>query len=129
MSRIFYRFSLVAISLLSSVGGNMPYSPLTASAASPLIRVAFQVTGPSCMAQQGQLLSSLSKVEGIRSVDLSSVPGHALVDIDVRILSIHDLTPIIRQLLNSSECLADPMESCISATPLSRTADASQSSN
>lgn len=92
-------------------------------------RIAFQLTGDACAAQHQRLISSLAAVEGIRSVDLTSVPEHVLVDIDARILSAHHLTAIVRQLLASAECLANPMESCISATALSRTADASHSTN
>lgn len=100
-----------------------------ASAESTRVRVALQLTGESCAAQHQRLVTSLSAMNGIRSVDLSSVPGHVLVDIDARILSAHDLTPIVQQLLTPAECLAAPMESCISATALSRTADASRSSH
>lgn len=100
-----------------------------ASAESTRVRVALQLTGESCAAQHQRLVTSLSAMNGIRFVDLSSVPGHVLVDIDARILSAHDLTPIVQQLLTPAECLAAPMESCISATALSRTADASRSSH
>lgn len=98
----------------------------TAQAEPRLERIAFQFTG-ACTAQQRQLLFSLSTVEGVRSVDLTSVPDHALVDIDRRVLNTHDLTPIVRRMMSETSCRTEPMESCISATPLSHRADQSPS--
>lgn len=97
---------------------------IAAHADSAMERVAFQFTGP-CTAQQRQLLSSLSAMDGIRSVDVTSIPDHALVDIDGRLISADDLASMVRRLMNETTCRAEPMESCISAMPLGHRAEAS----
>ncbi len=95
-----------------------------AKAAQKLERVAFQFSG-TCSNGQRQLLSALSMVDGVRSVDLSSVPDHALIDIDGQFLSSHDLANIVRQAMRETDCRAEPMESCVSPGAPHRIADAS----
>lgn len=97
----------------------------TAFADPTLERAAFQLSG-ACTAEHRQLLSSLSTMAGVRSIDFTSVPNHLLVDIDRQRLSVQDLAPIVRRLMTESDCHAEPMESCISATPLNHQADTAQ---
>ena len=60
-------------------------------------------------------LSTLSPLPGVRAIDLSSVPGHVLVDIDTDVLSAQHLVESVRRLWhNEDACLVEPMQSCIS---------------
>lgn len=96
------------------------YSFPSAAAASPVERIALQLNGPLCVSQHTSILSLLSSLPGVRAVDLSSVPGHVLVDIDTAALSAQNLIETIRHLWHHQDaCLVEPMESCISASPLS----------
>ena len=96
------------------------YSFPSAAAASPVERIALQLNGPLCVSQHTSILSVLSSLPGVRAVDLSSVPGHALVDIDTAAFSDQNLIETIRRLWHHQDaCLVEPMESCISASPLS----------
>lgn len=88
-----------------------------------LERVAFRLTGPSCAAQYPALSASLSAVEGVRHTDFTLVPEHLIVDIDTGMRTSPDLTALIMRILQQTGCRAEPMESCITATPLAHHAD------
>jgi hypothetical protein len=89
------------------------------STAQPVERIALQLHGPRCNAQQTNILSVLSPLPGVRGVDLSSVPGHALIDLDTGDLSPQNLIETVRELWHDdAACLVEPMQSCISAGPL-----------
>ena len=91
-----------------------------AAAGAPIERLALQLKGSLCRSQHANILSALSPIPGVQAIDLSSVPGHALVDIDTDILSPQNLVETVRRLWhNEDTCLVEPMESCISASPLS----------
>ncbi|BFU93540.1 MAG: exported protein of unknown function [Nitrospira sp.] len=113
--------SALVIVLLIGAGGITSDPSHPALAHSSFERVALQLNGPSCHGQHANLHSALSAVPGVRSVDLSSVPDHALVDIDTRVLSLHHLLTIVAQALIRSECQAEPMQSCISAASQAET--------
>ena len=88
-------------------------------AASSVERIALQLSGPLCAAQHAGILSVLSPLPGVRTVDLSSVPDHALVDIDREVLSAQNVVEIVRRLWHDeAACLVESMQSCISADPL-----------
>jgi hypothetical protein len=100
----------------------------SAVAESTLERAAFQLSG-ACTADHRERLSSLSTMAGVQSIDFTSVPNHLLIDIDRQQLSAQDLAPIVRRLMAESECRVEPMESCISATPLSHHPNTVQSTD
>ncbi|MBA5867229.1 MAG: hypothetical protein GDA67_11110 [Nitrospira sp. CR1.3] len=107
-------FAIAAVMLVTVVSGISGRSS-HASAATPLQRIALQFDGAACDAQHASISSALSTVPGVRAIDLSSVPNHALIDIDSRALSEHDLLSIVTQAMASSACRVEPMASCISA--------------
>lgn len=106
--------------VITSLCAAFLYSFPSAAAAPPVERIALQLNGPLCVSQHTSFLAVLSSLPGVRAVDLSSVPGHALVDIDTAALSTQNLIETVRRLWHHpDECLVEPMESCISAGPLS----------
>lgn len=107
--------SALGIVLLIGAGGATSDPSHPALAHSLFERVALQLNGPACHGQHADIHSALSAVPGVRSVDLSSVPDHALVDIDRRVLSAHDLYAIATRVMPSPACRVEPMQSCISA--------------
>lgn len=111
------RSATVAIALFTNICGTTLDSSSLASAASPLERIALQLNGSSCGSQHANISSALSVLRGVRTIDFS-VPDHALVDIDSRLLSVHDLLPIITQAVTSPSCRVELMQSCISAVSL-----------
>ena len=81
-------------------------------------RITLQITGDACAAQQDRLRSSLSEVEGFRSIDFSSIPEHVLVDVDPGLLSRPNLVETVHRLLEHERaCRVELMQSCISADP------------
>jgi hypothetical protein len=90
------------------------------SEASSLDRIVFQLSGSQCGTQTTTIFSILSPLPGVRAIDLSSIPGHALVDIDTDVLSGSNLVETVRRLWqNKGACLIELMQSCISAGPVS----------
>jgi hypothetical protein len=114
----FSRLAVIASSLLTSLWV-APFSlyPST-SAARPIERIALQLKGPRCDSQHPNMLAVLSPLPGVRSINLSSIPGHALIDIDTEILAAQTMVEKVQQLWHDeSACLVEPMQSCISAGP------------
>ena len=121
MPDAYSRLAVAALVLLTSMALSA-LSPV--SAASSFERIALQLNGPLCSSHQATIQLVLSPLSGVRAVDLSSVPGHALVDIDTDVLSAQDLIVTVRNLWhNENACLVEPMQSCISAGPLSHVVD------
>jgi hypothetical protein len=120
MSHLLTRSVVITWMSLMSLCAASLYSLPSAAAASPVERIALQLNGSQCRSQHANILSALSPIPGVRAIDLSSVPGHALVDIDTAALSAQNLIETIRHLWHHQDaCLVEPMESCISASPLS----------
>ena len=93
------------------------FSYQSVSASPPVERIVFQFKG-RCNAQQANIRALLSPLPGVQAVDLSSVPGHALIDIDTGMLSPQDLIETVGRLGHDEDaCLIEPMQSCISANP------------
>lgn len=113
--------SALIIVLLIGIGGTTSYPSHPAFAHSSLERIALLLDGPACQGQRASIHSALSAVPGVRSVDLSSVPDHALVDIDTGALSAHDLSTLVTRTIGSSACRVEPMQSCISAASQAET--------
>ena len=93
------------------------YSFPNVSAAPPVERIALQLKG-LCNAQLTKISALPSTLPGVLAIDLSSVPGHALIDIDTGKLSPQDVIETVRRLGHDEDaCLMEPMQSCISANP------------
>jgi hypothetical protein len=119
MSPLLSSFVVATLTLLMNMGMSYFSSFPSASAASPVERIALQLNGPLCVAQHAHIISILSPLPGVRAVDLSSVPGHALVDLDTEVLSPQNLVETVLRLWQHEDaCLVEPMQSCISAGPL-----------
>lgn len=119
MSCMLFRSAVMAVMLVTSMGEIPLYPSFPYAEATPLQRIAIQLSGPSCASQHANISSALSALPGVRAVDLTSVPDHALVDIDSGSLSAQDLAETVRRLQVSKEaCRVEPMQSCISAGPL-----------
>ena len=118
MFPLFYRLPILSPILVTSVCMALLNSSPIVTAAPPVERVTFQLNGPRCNVQHASILSALSPLPGVQAVDLSSVPGHALIDIDTEILSGQNLIENVRKLWrDEASCLVEPMQSCISADP------------
>jgi hypothetical protein len=118
MSCLYPTSSVAALALLTSICVAFISSPTHSAASSPE-RIALQLKGSLCRSQHANILSTLSPLPGVRAIDLSSVPGHVLVDIDTDVLSAQHLVESVRRLWhNEDACLVEPMQSCISAGPL-----------
>jgi hypothetical protein len=92
-----------------------------ASAASQIERVVLQFSDSVCSSQHATIVSALIPLQGVRAVDLSTVPDHALIDIDISLLSAQNVLEAVRRLWhNQDACHVEAMESCISAGPLSQ---------
>ena len=90
-----------------------------ARAAASLERVVLQFNGPLCSAQHASIVSALLPLPGVGAVDLSTVPGHALIDIDSQLLTAqHVLETVRRARPNQEACRVEAMQSCITAGPL-----------
>src|SRR5215467_7320541 len=118
MFPLFYRLPILSPILVTSVCMALLNSSPIVTAAPPVERVTFQLNGPRCNVQHANIISALSPLLGVQAVDLSSVPGHALIDIDTEILSGQNLIENVRKLWrDEASCLVEPMQSCISADP------------
>ncbi|MFO0706655.1 MAG: hypothetical protein U0412_07345 [Nitrospira sp.] len=95
----------------------------TVQASPKLERIAIQLTGAACTTHRSLIHDTLIAVTGVRAIDLTSIPDHALVDIDPILIQAHDLPSIIERVVGQSECRAEPMESCISAGSSHASAD------
>jgi copper chaperone CopZ len=118
MFPLFSRLPILSPILVTSVCMALLNSSPIVTAAPPVERVTFQLNGPRCKVQHANILSALSPLPGVQAVDLSSVPGHALIDIDTETLSAQNLVEKVRKLWrDEASCLVEPMQSCISADP------------
>lgn len=118
MFPLFSRLPILSPILVTSVCMALLNSSPIVTAAPPVERVTFQLNGPRCNVQHAKILSTLSPLPGVRAIDLSSVPGHALIDIDTETISGQNLVENVRKLWrDESSCLVEPMQSCISADP------------
>ncbi|HEY6085073.1 MAG TPA: hypothetical protein VIU63_06730, partial [Nitrospira sp.] len=116
MDRIRFTLLAVLLAVLASAGELLLSS---VSAATSLERHAFQLTGASCISQQTAIITTLLAIPGIHAVDFSSVPDHALVDIDADQPNGRQLLSVVIQAMNSRACQAEIMRSCVSTMSLS----------
>lgn len=82
-------------------------------------RVALFISGSECPAQRRAIAEILSHSPGVKGVDMTAVPDHALVDIVVGTTTGETLSELVRtQLPATSDCRVEVMQSCISAGPV-----------
>lgn len=82
-------------------------------------RVALFLSGNECPAQRRAIAEILSHSPGVKGVDMTAIPDHALVDIVVGATTGEALSEIVRtQLTTTSDCRVEVMKSCISAGPV-----------
>lgn len=99
----------LAISFIASL--------LLTSAEASTQRVALMLSGPSCEADHKALQQDLEKIPGVKAVDLLSLPGFALLDIEAGTADSNELTSAVnRENRLSRQCRAQVMESCISTS-------------
>lgn len=94
-------------------------------------RIALSLTGEACARQQAAIETTLLQTPGVRSVDLRSVPGHLLIDVEEGLVTTDQLAATVNGLTApQGSCVAEAMQSCITAemptgTPRLRPTDAS----
>lgn len=82
-------------------------------------RVALFFSGTECPGQRRAIAEILSHSPGVKGVDMTAVPDHALVDIVVGATTGEALSELVRtQLSATSNCRVEVMKSCISAGPV-----------
>ena len=99
----------LAISVLTSL--------LYTSAEAATQRVALMLSGPSCEEDQKAIRQDLEMMHGVKAVDLLSLRGFALLDVDAETASPDELISAVnREHREPRQCRAQIMESCISTS-------------
>ncbi len=79
-------------------------------------RIALLLTGDACALSHGALKQKLSRVAGVRQIDLHAVPNHALIDADTAVVDADSLASQVNDILAAQPpCRATPLKSCISS--------------
>jgi hypothetical protein len=87
----------------------------TSAAEAATQRVALMLSGPSCEEDQKAIRQDLEMMHGVKAVDLISLRGFALLDVEASTASLDELTSAVsRQHREPRQCRAQVMESCIS---------------
>jgi hypothetical protein len=81
-------------------------------------RIVLLLTGTACPQGYAALNHTLTRVPGVRRIDLHTVPDHALIDADTAVTDVEGLTAQVNDVLATyPTCRATSMKSCISAAP------------
>jgi hypothetical protein len=92
-----------------------------ASAGPPKERIALMLTGQGCREAQQTLETTLRESDGVFAVDVNSVPGHLLIDVEEGKTSAHDILTVVQKTIGTAlPCQAEVMQSCITAPRLTR---------
>ncbi len=87
----------------------------TSAAEAAAQRVALMLSGPSCEDDQKAIRQDLEMMHGVKAVDLLSLRGVALLDVEANTASLDELTAAVsRKHREPRQCFAQVMESCIS---------------
>lgn len=79
-------------------------------------RIALSLTGEACAPQREAIETTLSQMPGVRAVDLRSVPGHVLIDVEEDRVTTDQLAAAVNGLAaQRGSCTAEVMQSCITA--------------
>jgi hypothetical protein len=80
-------------------------------------RIALMLSGPACEENHEELRLDLEMIHGVQAVDLLSLPGFVLLDVETGAASPDELTSVINGGNRvSRQCRAQIMESCISTS-------------
>lgn len=81
-------------------------------------RIVLLLTGTACPQGYAALTHTLTRVPGVRRIDLHTVPDHALIDADTAVTDVQVLTAQVNDVFATyPPCRATSMKSCISADP------------
>lgn len=79
-------------------------------------RISLMLTGVACPQSHAILAHKLTRVPGVRQIDLHAVPDHALIDADTAVVDAESLATQVNDILSAQPpCHAAIMKSCISA--------------
>ncbi|HJU04338.1 MAG TPA: heavy-metal-associated domain-containing protein [Nitrospiraceae bacterium] len=78
-------------------------------------RVTLMLDGETCVASQAAVEAALRALDGVQAVDLRTVPGHVLVDVDAALLTPDQVASAVHKQLMDQRCTPVVMKSCISA--------------
>ncbi len=79
-------------------------------------RIALSVNGEACDRQRAAIETVLRQLPGVRAVDVRSVPGHILVDVEEGRITADAVAAAANGLTaQGGSCTAQEMKSCITA--------------
>lgn len=79
-------------------------------------RITLALSGQNCSAYHQMIAQRLSRIAGVKRIDLQLIPDHLLIDRTQDMLAAEDFAVIVNEVLPAvGECHADVMQSCISA--------------
>lgn len=106
----------VGRSLRTSLGGMMGLLLLAGTVEAGSSRIALSVTGEACARQQAAIETALKQLPGVQAVDVRSVPGHILVDVEEGRVTADQAASTVNGLTaQDGSCAAREMKSCITA--------------
>jgi hypothetical protein len=108
------RYQAMRLCCLLLIFGGL-WSPVDAETSQE--RVVLSLSGPDCFSQRPSIVAALVQISGVGPVDLTSVPDHALVDVDQSAVTPEELSAAaFRGVTPGSQCQVEIMKSCISAS-------------
>lgn len=79
-------------------------------------RIALSLNGKACDRQRETIETALKQLPGVRAVDVRSVPGHILVDVEEGRVTADAVAATVTGLADQAGvCTAQEMKSCITA--------------
>ncbi|MBM4132835.1 MAG: hypothetical protein FJ245_03615 [Nitrospira sp.] len=79
-------------------------------------RIALSLTGKTCDRQRATIETALKMLPGVHAVDVRSVPGHILVDLEEgRVTADQAVSTVNGLKARDGSCAAQEMKSCITA--------------
>lgn len=79
-------------------------------------RIALSLNGEACDRQRATIETALKHLPGVRAVDVRSVPGHILVDVEEGRVTADEVAAAVNGLTDrAGSCTAQEMKSCITA--------------
>ena len=93
-------------------------------------RIVLLLTGTACPQGYAALKHTLTRIPGVRRIDLHTVPDHALIDADTAVTDADALAAQVNNVLAANPtCRATIMKSCVSADPRTARDQVSQEPN
>lgn len=79
-------------------------------------RIALSVTGEGCDRQRSAMEAALKQLQGVKTVDFRTVPGHVLIDVEEGLVTADHLAKTVNETAGQGDsCQAEAMQSCITA--------------